>query len=301
MTIIPKIQAKLIHSCMNYLSIEYQHIYGGKYQEYLELFNLIATQTLTAIAGCDSAYHNLEHTVQVVLVGQEIIHGKYVCEEPISPQEWLEYIVSLLCHDIGYRKGICRDDRVEEYRFVTGINSDHITLDSTATGASLTPYHVDRGKLFVAENFSDYKLINLETIQLNIELTRFPAPKDELHQDTIDFPGLTRGADLIGQLSDPYYLAKLPALFSEFEEIGSNKVLGYSDSKDLRAGYPRFYWHVISLYLKHSIRYLEMTQTGQAILANLYGNRTVVEKELDRLYNSDHNLWTDLLNWFKKR
>ena len=78
--------------------------------------------------------------------------------------------------------------------------------------------------------------------------------------------------------------------------------MGYSSSKDLRAGYPRFYWHGVSLYLTNSIRYLEMSDSGCAILANLYGNRTTVEKELDRFYNGNKtNILKGLSSWLKKR
>ncbi|MCU0546689.1 MAG: metal-dependent phosphohydrolase [Oscillatoriaceae cyanobacterium Prado104] len=302
MTPILQAQSKLISQCIKYLSTEYEFIYGEKYREYLDLLYCIAAQTLEAIANCDAPYHNLEHTVQVVLVGQEILYGKYLCGELVSPRDWLNFIVSLLCHDIGYLKGICSQDRIAEHTFASGVDGGSVTISSTATGASLTPYHVDRSKLFVTENLSQYSSIDLDIILLNIELTRFPVPQDDLHQDTINFPGLTRGADLIGQLSDPSYLAKLPALFSEFEETGSNKFLGYSSSKDLRAGYPRFYWHGVSLYLKDSIRYLEMSPSGCAILANLYGNRTTVEKELDRFYNDrQNNIFKSLSSWLNKR
>ncbi|MGA9381918.1 MAG: metal-dependent phosphohydrolase [Phormidium sp.] len=293
-------QSKLINKCINYLITEHEYIYGKNQPEYKDLVSSITQQTLEAIANCDAPYHNLEHTVQVVLVGQEILYGKHLCQEQISPSEWLNFIVSLLCHDIGYLKGICQQDKLAENTFVTGVDDGSVVLFPTATGASLTPYHVDRSKLFVIENFSDYDLIDLDVVLLNIELTRFPVPKDELHKDTFNFPGLTRGADLIGQLSDPDYLAKLPALFAEFEEIGSNKLLGYSNSKALRAGYPRFYWHVVSLYLKHSIRYLEVSKTGKAILENLYGNRVTVEKELDRFYQKEQNISHRFLNWVNK-
>lgn len=280
---------KLIQHCTKYLYAEYSHVYGNHYPEYAEVISTVSTLVLEKLIGCDAPYHNLEHTVQVVLAGQEILAGKYLCDESISPQEWLHFLVALLCHDIGYLKGVCSNDQPEQHCFVTGIGDERVTLPSSATGASLTPYHVDRGKLFVAENFSAMPLIDVQAVQLNIELTRFPVPKETLHQDTLDFPGLARAADLIGQLADPVYLAKLPALFREFEEIGSNKALGYTSPKDLRAGYPRFYWQGVSLYLKHGIRYLEMSKTGRAILANLYSNRAAVEEELDRFYHGpDH-------------
>ena len=72
----------------------------------------------------------------------------------------------------------------------------------------MTPYHVDRAKLFIDERFGGHRLIDAEVIKRNIELTRFPVPKESDHQDTINFPGLVRAADLIGQLSDPRYQSK---------------------------------------------------------------------------------------------
>ena len=71
-------------------------------------------------------------------------------------------------------------------------------------------------------------------IERNIEHTRFPVPEDETHADTADYPGLVRAADLIGQLADVNYLRKIPALFAEFNEIGTNKKLGYRNPADLR-------------------------------------------------------------------
>jgi hypothetical protein len=53
-------------------------------------------------------------------------------------------------------------------------------------------------------------------------------PDDEVHQETGSFGGLIRAADLIGQLGDPNYLRKLPALYYEFEELGTNEKMGYT-------------------------------------------------------------------------
>src|SRR5207237_927962 len=127
-----------------------------------------------------------------------------------------------------------------------------------ATDASLTAYHVDRGQQYVAENFADHPLIDIKRVQRNIELTRFPVPNDEEHQDTYGYPGLTRAADLIGQLSDPRYLQKIPALFYEFEETGTNQQLGYRHPGDLRAGYPTFYRQVVYPFIQNGLGYLKM-------------------------------------------
>ncbi|MGB0564889.1 MAG: metal-dependent phosphohydrolase [Spirulinaceae cyanobacterium] len=278
-------QTALIHHCIRHLESEYQYRYSQQSPDYGSLIAPIAEQTLGAIARCDAPYHNLEHTIQVVLVGKEILQGKFLCGEAIAPEDWFNFIVALLCHDIGYLKDICPTDAPTEHRFATGVEGVEITLPDTATGASLTPYHVDRGQQFVTEILAPaYPLLDVAMIQGAIERTRFPVPKDAISQQTHDLPGLARAADLIGQLADPTYLLKLPSLFQEFAETGANGVMGYTSPEQLRAGYPRFYWQGVSLYLKHGIRYLEVSQSGQAILANLYGNRAKVEQELDRLY-----------------
>ncbi len=288
-------QTSIIQHCIRYLQTEYQYIYGDRYPDYAALIEPIANAALGAIARCDAPYHNLDHTLQVVLAGQEIVQGKHRCQEPIPVSDWLQLIAALLCHDIGYLKGICRRDRPDEKTFATGKGDELVTLNHIATGASLTPYHVDRGQQFVAETFSDYPLIDIAAVQWNIEMTRFPVPRDERYAETNSWGGLTRAADLIGQLADPTYLAKLPALFREFEETGSNKAMGYHNPDDLRSGYPKFYWHGVSRYLTHGIRYLEMSPAGRAILQNLYNNRSVVEKELDRFYYGRQNVLGRLL------
>jgi hypothetical protein len=143
----------------------------------------------------------------------------------------------------------------------------------------LTPYHVDRGKLFIEERFGGNINIDAEEIKCNIELTRFPVPSDEDHQDRVNCPGLVRAADLIGQLSDPRYLKKISALFYEFEETGVSKALGYRHPGDLRHNYSKFYWNGVYPYIKDALRYLELTLEGKQIMANLYANVFVVEHE----------------------
>ncbi|MGA7938197.1 MAG: Npun_R2479 family HD domain-containing metalloprotein, partial [Kovacikia sp.] len=222
-------------------------------------------------------YHNVEHSILVTLVGQEILRGKHIREGGVSCEDWLHFIISLVCHDIGYVKGVCRQD--QESSYATGKNGAMISLPPGSTDAGLTPYHVDRAKLFIEERFGGHKLIDAELIKRNIELTRFPVPAAEDHQDTINFPGLLRASDLIGQLSDPRYLKKISALYYEFEETGVNKALGYRHPGDLRKNYPKFYWHGVFPYIKEALFYLSLTQQGKQIIANLYSNVFVIEHE----------------------
>lgn len=251
--------------------------YGGMKPDYADIITWAGNMALENIANSDALYHDVEHAILVTLVGQEVLRGKHIREGGVSADDWLHFIISLVCHDIGYVKGVCRQDRKGWY--ATGVDGTLAQLPFGATDASLTPYHVDRGKLFVEERFGGHKLIDAETIKQNIELTRFPVPNGQDHQDTRDYPGLVRAADLIGQLSDPRYLQKISALFYEFEETGINKALGYNNPGDLRTYYPKFYWHGVYPYIQDGLSYLSLTQQGKQIIANLYANVFVVEHE----------------------
>ena len=269
----------LISDFVEKLRAGYHRTYGGLKPDYEDIIAWAGSMALENIANSDALYHNVEHTILVTLVGQEILRGKHIREGGVTCENWLHFIISLACHDIGYVKGVCRDDRDREGIYATGRNGEVVHLPPSSTDASLTPYHVDRGKLFIGERFGNNKLIDAELIKRNIELTRFPVPKEEDHQDTKNYPGLLRAADLIGQLSDPRYLKKISALFYEFEETGQNKYLNYSHPGDLRYNYPKFYWNVVHPYVQDGLRYLSLTQEGKQIIANLYSNVFVVENE----------------------
>ncbi|MEQ9356242.1 Npun_R2479 family HD domain-containing metalloprotein [Coleofasciculus chthonoplastes] len=269
----------LVRDCVERLQVGYRQTYGNSQPDYAEVIAGVAQVALEQITQSDALYHNVEHTILVSLVGQEILRGKHILDGNVSRQDWLTSIVSWLCHDIGYIKGICRNDQPDQRLYVIGLDDMMISLPQGATDASLTSYHVDRGKRFVDEYFGAHPFIDCAIVKRNIELTRFPVPADHAHQDTINYPGLTRAADLIGQLSDPRYLQKIPALFGEFEESGANKILGYHNPGELRQNYPNFFWTIVLQYIQPALRYLEVTRIGQQIIANLYGNVLQVEQE----------------------
>lgn len=267
----------LINSFVEKIREGYHRTYGGYKSDYEDIIGWAGSMALENIANSDALYHNVEHTILVTLVGQEILRGKHIREGGVACEDWLHYIISLACHDIGYVKGVCRKDRQGWY--ATGNGDEMVNLPLGCTDASLTPYHVDRAKLFIDERFGGHKLIDVGIIKHNIELTRFPVPKASDHQDTIHYPGLVRAADLIGQLSDPRYLNKISSLYYEFEETGFNQKVGYENPSDLRDNYPQFFWKGVHPYVKDALNYLSLIQEGKQIIANLYSNVFVVEHE----------------------
>lgn len=267
--------ALLIDTFVAHLQQTYWRAYGRLEPHYSGILGWAGSMALENIANSDALYHNVEHTIMVTQVGQEILRGKHIREGGVSPQDWLHVVISLLCHDIGYVRGVLQHDR--DHAYATGIGNETITLPRGATDAAMTPYHVDRGKRFIRDRFGGHEIIDAETIATNIERTRFPVPNDRDHQGTADYPGLVRAADLIGQLSDPHHLRKLPALFAEFDEIGVNAQLGYTTPDDLREDYPTFYWNVANRYMRDGLRHLQVTHEGKQWIANLYAHVFTME------------------------
>lgn len=275
------LQQLLIQHFVDELKGKYLNQYGLLEPEYGNILSWAGYLALENIGNSDSLYHNMDHTMMVTLAGQEIIRGKHLKDGNVEPSDWLHYILALLFHDIGYVKGVCKRDRIGKYS--TGFNDEVVELPPGGTDAALTPYHVDRSILFVYERFDNMKHIDPDKIASFIEMTRFPVPDDPKYRDTRSFGGLTRAADFIGQLGDPNYMRKTPALFYEFEEIGHNKKIGYNNPGDMRKRYAHFFWEVVSPYIQEALSCLWITQEGKQWIANLHSHVFAVEHHDEEL------------------
>lgn len=272
------IQKILIEAFNKELKGSYLETFGMLESENMYILGWFGRLALENISNSDLLYHNVEHTIMVSLVGQEILKGKHLSEGGVTADHWLHFMIGLLCHDIGYVRGICKNDHGDQC--ATGIKDEVVEISRNGTDAVLAPYHVDRGKLFVQERFSEssFTKIDVDRICDFIEMTRFPIPADDpFYQQTKTYRGLIRASDLIGQLGDPQYLRKQPALFYEFSELGINEKHGYKNPGDLRKSYPGFYWNIIRPYIQDALRYLRVTQEGKQWIANLHSHVFDVE------------------------
>ena len=255
----------------NRLGANFAVSFVGADAGHLALATRVSSDALHRIAACDALYHNVEHTVYVTLVGLQILLGKQILEGDVTREDWLNVVVALLCHDIGYVRGVCLSDAAD--RIATGIRGHTIRASEGGSDATLMPIHVDRGKRYVAENYTHGNaMVDVSMVQSCIERTRFPVPVDAVYLQNGDYPGLVRGADLIGQLSDPRYLHKLSAVFYEFEEVGFNSHTGYRHPGDLLEAYPSFFTRNVVPFIPESVRYLEQTKEGREILNSLHRN-----------------------------
>lgn len=233
--------------------------------------------SIERLGTSDALYHNIEHTLMVVFVGLDILNGRHM-RERIDADDWLHFVVALLCHDVGYVRGACLAD--SRTHFVVDDQGMMIEAPRGASDAWLTPHHVTRSKIFVMERASAMPRIDPIRVADAIELTRFPVPDDGDHDDTAGEPGLVRAADLIGQLADPGYPRKHNALFHEFRETGTAQKLGYETPADLADSYPVFFWACIKPFVGRAIELLEETQEGRATVAQLYAHVFAIEHEL---------------------
>ncbi len=265
--------AVVIDAFVAQLEDAYFRNYGNMQTSNNSIIAWAGRMALEHFANSDALFHNMEHTIMVTLVGQEILRGRHIREGGVASRDWMNYMLSLLCHDIGHIRGICRSDDEDQGLYATGLNDEEkVKLEAWSTDAGLAAYHVDRSKLFIHERFGRNVYIDADFIANNIEMTRFPLPENAASHPSNTYPGLVRAATLIGQLADPNYLRKLPALFYEMQETGLGDQLGFHTLEDLRRHYPRYYWDNVKDYIKPALRYLSVTQEGKQWVASLHSH-----------------------------
>jgi hypothetical protein len=258
----------------NFLTRDFRRIFGSTNDDDAERLGSAARSTIECLAKSDALYHNYEHTLQVTIVGRDILHGMMV-HQRLEPEDYTNLIVACLLHDIGYVRGVLSGDT--ETEFVIDAEGTKIELPRGASDAALSPYHVDRSKIFAFERLEKSSIADAARVAAAIEMTRFPVPEDRAEPSDME-PRLVQAADLIGQLGDPLYSRKANALYWEFEELGTNRQLGYSSPADIVEKYPAFFWDSVSMHLGDGIKYLNMTASGRQWIANLYHHVLCAER-----------------------
>jgi hypothetical protein len=245
----------------------YREIFPNLDAEHAAGLERAARTALVTLRRCDCAYHDLEHTLLVTDAGIAILRGRQLAQGDLTPSSWLQAVVAMLFHDLGYLRGLLREDRGDGY--LIDESGRRIATPPGATDAFMTPFHVSRGRMFVLERFAKDAVIDAPTVASYIEMTRFPVPLEPVYQELDSIGGLVRAADLIGQMGDPNYPMKQSRLFSEFHEIGEARRLGYENAAELRADFPVFFYRQVHPYLPAALEYLRMTPEGEQWIANL--------------------------------
>lgn len=183
----------------------------------------------------DTVYHDLDHTMQATLCWVRLVANRHFLnvEPRMTERDFRIGMVAVLFHDIGYLKE---------------------NGDNEGTGAKFTFVH-ERRSCEMAEVylqdlgwtkpdiFSVHHIISCTGPRSLIDSIPFNSKLERLMGEAVCT------ADYIGQMSDRNYIAKLPALFMEFEESDDYRDVPkeqrlFKSSDELLRGTP-FFWKKI--------------------------------------------------------
>jgi hypothetical protein len=171
---------------------------------------------------CDTDYHNLQHTRECVLAMARLIHSISLNGYHFSDNDINLGLISAIMHDTGYIRS---------------------TTERSNTGGKFTLVHIDRSVTFMEKyltkrDFSSRDIqfckncLRCTGLTVKINKISFISRENELMGKMLGT------ADLVGQMSDPWYLTKLPNLFKEFQEAGMDM---YENEFDLLNKTPGFW------------------------------------------------------------
>ena len=213
--------------------------------------------------GCDTVYHDIQHTLDVTLAMARLISGyerSVDNEEKLGPDRAVLGIICALFHDSGY----IRDTSDTRYR----------------NGAEYTLWHVSRSADFLRSYLP--KIGMHRHNRTAAELVHFTGYEKKLETIELDDPldsmvgHLLGTADLIAQMADRCYLERCrDRLYLEFVLAGiaiqsTNDGLQhvrYQSGTDLLLQTPRFYKNVVKKRLdidfNKAYRYIEAIYRGR--------------------------------------
>ncbi len=187
--------------------------------------------------ACDTAYHDVQHVLDVTLAMARLIDGfdrGRVGAVPLGASLFKLGVVSALFHDCGYVR----------------------TLDDThhKNGGELTLTHVTRGGRFLREYLPTIGMGEVAEIAAAlIHFTGYEIPVPKIQVPSLEYKllgSLLGSADIIAQMSDRCYLEKCrDRLYPEFVAGGithrrnpdGKDELVYASGDDLVRKTPRFY------------------------------------------------------------
>ena len=227
-------------------------------------FDRLFTGRFPGYKGCDTTYHDMQHSLDMTLVVARLVAGY---ERSVEPKDRLGSsraqmaIVTSLFHDSGY---IRHEERDKDF----------------SNGAEFTLYHVSRSADFLRRYLPELGMAN--DVGVSSMIVHFTGYELDLDKIELDDPRdiicghLIGTADLIAQMADRCYLEKCrDRLYSEFVVGGvavenanpGEYMVRYKSGKDLLAKTPGFYQQVtrdrLNSKFNRAYRYAEVLYGGK--------------------------------------
>jgi len=238
-------------------------------------FERLFTGRFPGYRGCDTTYHDMQHTLDMTLALARLVAGY---ERSVEPRDRLGAaraqmaIITSLFHDSGYIRHETRDR-------------------DFANGAEFTLYHVSRSADFLRRYLPDLGLSkDVGVSSMIVHFTGYELDLDNIElEDPRDIicGHLIGTADMIAQMADRCYLEKCrDRLYAEFVVGGvavenaspGQYMVRYKSGTDLLKKTPTFYQQVMRERLNSKFnrvyRYIEVLYEGRnpyidAIRANI--------------------------------
>ncbi len=227
-------------------------------------FERLFTGRFPAYKGCDTTYHDMQHTLDMTLALARLVAGYEKSAEQkdrLGPGRAQMAIITSLFHDSGYIRHEERDADFEN-------------------GAEFTLYHVSRSADFLRRYLPELGLA--KDVGVSSMIVHFTGYELELDNIELDDPRdvicghLIGTADLIAQMADRCYLEKCrDRLYNEFVIGGvavenakpGEYMVRYKSGEDLLKKTPEFYQQVMRDRLNKKFnrvyRYAEVLYDGQ--------------------------------------
>ena len=227
---------------------DFDRLFTGRYPGYL---------------GCDTTYHDMQHTLDMTLALARLVAGyeKSVGRaERLGPDRAQMAIITSLFHDSGY---IRHEERDTDF----------------VNGAEFTMYHVTRSADFLRRYLPELGLAKDAGIaSMIVHFTGYEVDLDEIELDDprdVICGHLLGTADMVAQMADRCYLEKCrDRLYKEFVLGGvavenakpGEYMVRYKSGEDLLKKTPLFYQQVmrdrLNLKFNRAYRFVEVLYDG---------------------------------------
>lgn len=227
-------------------------------------FERLFTGRFPGYHGCDTTYHDMQHTLDMTLALARLVVGYERSVEPsdrLGPRRAQMALITSLFHDAGYIRHQTRDE-------------------DFANGAEFTLYHVSRSADFLRRYLPELGLAS--DVGVSSMIVHFTGYELELDNIELDDPRdiicghLIGTADMVAQMADRCYLEKCrDRLYKEFVVGGvavenatpGEYMVRYKSGNDLLVKTPAFYQQVmrdrLNTKFNRAYRYIEVLYGGQ--------------------------------------
>lgn len=207
--------------------------------------------------ACDTDYHDIRHTTDVLLATARIADGVFLERGPFAPELAQSLFIAAVCHDTGYIR------KIDE---------------AGGTGARFTSVHVQRSADFIkAHGFRwGFDAAMTSSAARMIFATGLKGEFGEQDWSAVrerEAGAVLASADLVGQMADRAYLEKLLFLYYEFKEAGFP---GYETEFDI---------------LRKTMGFYELTI--KRLDDSLGGIRLFARKHFDERWGVDRDLYAE--------